>query len=106
MMRVTRVTRVMNQWRGDFAKYILSCRFAGNIISIECLYLMMYSLTQLLVFDHQSCIHAIYIYLFPSRISSQAQGGLEAALADLQHRDLTPEDYELLLRLDESVKAK
>ena len=27
-------------------------------------------------------------------------------LADLQHRDLSPEDYELLLRLDESVSPK
>jgi hypothetical protein len=38
--------------------------------------------------------------------SASAQSALEAALAAIQHRDLTPEDYELLLRLDEAVKAK
>ena len=29
---------------------------------------------------------------------------LAAALSELQHREITPEDYELLLRLDESVR--
>lgn len=37
---------------------------------------------------------------------ASARTALEAQLAALQDRELTPEDYELLLRLDESVKPK
>merc|ERR1712199_14083 len=39
-------------------------------------------------------------------VTSRNAKTLEQLLRELQHRDATPEDYELLLQLDESVKKK
>merc|ERR1711907_249791 len=39
-------------------------------------------------------------------VTSRKAKTLEQLLRELQHRDATPEDYELLLQLDESVKKK
>ena len=38
--------------------------------------------------------------------SDEVRDELSRLLADLQHRDLTPEDYDLLLRLDEKIAPK
>lgn len=41
-----------------------------------------------------------------SNAASHLESNLVSVLINIQHRDLTPEDYELLLRLDESVAPK
>ncbi|XP_022323162.2 uncharacterized protein LOC111124526 [Crassostrea virginica] len=50
----------------------------------------------------QNLAHALDNYNAPSDID----GAIVNVLISLQHRDLTPEDYELLLRLDEQVAPK
>lgn len=52
--------------------------------------------------DHPA---ALKYELKSSNIPGDAESHL-SKLIDLQHRDLTPEDYELLLRLDDSVAPK
>ena len=50
----------------------------------------------------QNLRHTLHATNAPSDIDSQIVSGL----INLQHRELTPEDYELLLQLDESVAPK